>query len=549
MGASIAGLLVLGLLFTGMLILFRTSLLDDTRMVNNTKEETILEDERARTSLEIISTNALEVFRCDTGVELIVRNNGRIPVKEFEQMDVLTWYTPEGAPTRTEPFAFTAGNLEKGQWSVGGISPNNGSPWFDPGETATLLWRFLQAQQESTAGYLTVVTPNGVADSEYVAFDDIASGDCRFLHNNPTPPIGDTLAQPLLSLGTGLPAAVPLYDYDSDRDIDPGLTLLRSQNGLNETNPAKFQTWRTSPLLDPLPIVGDVLVDLWSSLTPSNLAEVGIIVVYLRDFDGVGYTEVGQGAIFKRDWQSGSIGLVERMALLQGVDYTVPADHQLEIKVIVDIASQQDMRFGYDTKDYPSLLNISFVPPVPSLSLYLHNSPTPPVGDTTRQAVLPIDANTPSTGTLYQYGTPNNNPGLLLKGTDQGLSETDTSKYQVWRTGTLASPLLIEGDVLIDLWAAIRQYQLGQSGAVTAYLRDYDGTAHTEISDGSVFVEDWQDGSSSFSKKTIMIPNVEYTVPAGHELEARFVADTIKARKDMWFAYDTASYQSVINLP
>ena len=130
MGASIAGLLVLGALFTGVLVLFRTSLLEDTRIVNTMTQRAYIEDERARTSLEIISTSALEVFRCDTGVELIVRNNGQSPVKEFEQMDVLTWYTPEGGSTRTETFAFTAGNLEKGQWSVGGISPNNASPWF-----------------------------------------------------------------------------------------------------------------------------------------------------------------------------------------------------------------------------------------------------------------------------------------------------------------------------------------------------------------------------------------------------------------------------------
>ena len=530
-------------------MLIRISLSEDTRTVNAMKEVAFYEDERASTSLEIMSTQALEVFRCDTGVQLTVRNNGRILIREFEQMDILTWYTPEGGPTRTEPFAFTAGNLDKGQWSVGGISPNNGSPWFEPGETATLLWRFLQPQQAGTSGYLTVVAPNGVADSQYVAFNDIASGSCLFLHNNPTPPKGDTLAQPLLSLGTGLPAAVPLYDYDSDRDISTGLTLLRSQNGLDETNPAKFQIWRTGPLVDPLAIVGDVLVDLWSSLTPPNSAEVGIIVVYLRDFDGVGYTEVGQGAIFRRDWQSGSTGLVERMALVQEVNYTISAGNQLEIRIIADVASQQDMRIGYDTKDYASLLNVSFVPAAPSLSLYLHNSPSPPVGDTSRQAVLPIGSTIPAAGTLYKYGDPNNNPGLLLKGTDQGLSETDPSKYQVWRTGALASPLLIEGDVLIDLWAAIRQFQTSQSGAITAYLRDYDGAAYTEIANASVFVEDWQQGSNTFLKRTILIPNVEYTVPVGHELETRFIADTIKASKDMWFAYDTASYPSVINIP
>ena len=83
MGTSLAGLLVLVALFTGVLMLFRTSMLGGTQILNSAKEGAYLEAERARTSLEIISTKALEVFRCDTGVELTVRNNGRIPVKEF----------------------------------------------------------------------------------------------------------------------------------------------------------------------------------------------------------------------------------------------------------------------------------------------------------------------------------------------------------------------------------------------------------------------------------------------------------------------------------
>ena len=49
--------------------------------------------------------------------------------------------------------------------------------------------------------------------------------------------------------------------------------------------------------------------------------------------------------------------------------------------------------------------------------------------------------------------------------------------------------------------------------------------------------------------QTIMIPDVDYTVPAGHQLEARITADTIKASKDMWLAYDTAVYPTVIKLP
>ena len=84
---------------------------------------------------------------------------------------------------------------------------------------------------------------------------------------------------------------------------------------------------------------------------------------------------------------------------------------------------------------------------------------------------------------------------------------------------------------------------------MTLYLRDYDGASYTEIANASVFGENWQGGSNSFVEKTILIFDVDYTVPVNHQLEVRIVADTIKASKNMWFAYDTVSYPSVVNIP
>ena len=101
----------------------------------------------------------------------------------------------------------------------------------------------------------------------------------------------------------------------------------------------------------------------------------------------------------------------------------------------------------------------------------------------------------------------------------------------------------------MNIWAAIRNFQQNQPGAYTVYLRDYDGATYTEISTSSVFAFDWQKGSTDFVNATVMMLDVNYTVPAGHELEVRLIADDIKASKDMWFAYDTTSYPSVIKLP
>ena len=186
--------------------------------------------------------------------------------------------------------------------------------------------------------------------------------------------------------------------------------------------------------------------------------------------------------------------------------------------------------------------------PASTTSLYLHNNPTPPTEDTDPQALLPLDSTAPTATALYNYNLPGAKPGLELAGTTLGLNEP--ADFQLWRTGPLASPFTIDGDVFIELWAAIRQFQVGQSGAVSAYLRDYDGAGgYAEIANGSIFAEDWQEGSGTFLKRTIMMPDISYTVPSGHELEIRLVVDTIKASKDMWFAYDTTTYSSVVMLP
>jgi len=171
------------------------------------------------------------------------------------------------------------------------------------------------------------------------------------------------------------PSAVPqlatLYNFDTDRDGDPGLILNKSSLGLSETDPNKFQVWRSAVLTSPLSITGDVLVDLWAKLESPTSNEIDVVVVYLRDYDaggGGGYIEIASGAVYARDWQSNSTTFVERLGLMQGISYTVPAGNQLELRLIVDDASFDDMELAYDIASFTSLLNLSFVSPRPQVS-------------------------------------------------------------------------------------------------------------------------------------------------------------------------------------
>jgi len=548
-GTAVTSLLILAVLFTSVFMMYQTKLHGDEVVGGAVRRSASLGREQATTAIAIQEATAFSVFRCDTIVRTHIKNVGSKPIDDFEAMDVFTWYTDETGQPATTPFQYTSGNLLQDEWSVTGVDPVDFGGAWDPGETLSFTWRFLRPQLPGTSGYVTVVTPNGVSDSSYVNFTDVSDADCRFLHNFPTPPTADTASQLLLTMEGGLPSATTLFNYDNNRDADPGLTLLRTQNGLSESLTTKYQVWRTGVLGAPKVINGSVLVDIFAALAPVTQGQIGIVVVYLRDFDGVSHTEIGESAVFARDWQSGATGFVERMALIKDINYTIPAGNELEIRLQIDIASEQDMTVAYDTVQHSSLVNLAFLPPMTSTSYYLHNDPSPPAGDTSRQAVLPLDETGSSGSVLYRYGVPNNNPGLLLKGTDLGLAEVTADKFQVWQTGPLGEDLGIEGDVMVDIWAGVRNFQAEQSGAMTIYLRDYNGASYTEIANGSIFVEDWQQGSGTFVAQTIMIPDVNYTIPAGNRLEARMIADTIKASKDMWLAYDTTVYPTVIRLP
>ena len=50
-------------------------------------------------------------------------------------------------------------------------------------------------------------------------------GSTLYLHNNPTPPIGNTTMQDLLPLDATTPTATLLYNYATDVDSDPGRTI------------------------------------------------------------------------------------------------------------------------------------------------------------------------------------------------------------------------------------------------------------------------------------------------------------------------------------
>ena len=138
--------------------------------------------------------------------------------------------------------------------------------------------------------------------------------------------------------------------------------------------------------------------------------------------------------------------------------------------------------------------------------------------------------------------------GFGLNKTGLGLGETDATKFQLWRDPS-TSTVVLEGDVVIEVWAAIKDYGTGKRGVLTVFLRDRDpsGPSYTEIGNATVFDTDWQEGATDFIMKTLLVPDVSHTVPSGNQLEARLLVDD-NSEDSMWVAYDTAAYPSAIKI-
>jgi hypothetical protein len=172
-----------------------------------------------------------------------------------------------------------------------------------------------------------------------------------YFHNNPSPPNGDTVAQPVLPCDAAAPVAATLYNYDSDRNSAPGTTIAKGGSGPGETDPARYQTWQTAPLPADLTLQGSVQVELWAAVKGFAIDKAGVARVYVRDISGGAPVTIASGVTVV---SSSSPGFVRRGIAFNLSPYTVVAGHQLEVKVIVMGNSDDDLWFAYDTTAYAS---------------------------------------------------------------------------------------------------------------------------------------------------------------------------------------------------
>ena len=105
-------------------------------------------------------------------------------------------------------------------------------------------------------------------------------------------------------------------------------------------------------------IDGDVDLTLWTGMVDFQQSSRGVVIAYLRDFDGSDYVEIASATLDAENWQGGTDTWVETPFTFYDVSYTITVGHYLEVKVVVDDDSDDDMWFAYDTTDYQSSILI-----------------------------------------------------------------------------------------------------------------------------------------------------------------------------------------------
>lgn len=185
-----------------------------------------------------------------------------------------------------------------------------------------------------------------------------------FLHNNPSPPTGNTSSQPDLPMDATSRFAYDTFNYDQNRDDDAGLLIRRGGSGASEADPAKFQSWRTtSPFAGDFHVQGQVEVHIWSAIRNFNQHKNGEVRVFLRRWTGSAYVEIANASVAEPGWQGGFDNFVLAQVLIPGVDHTVPAGQFLEVKVLVGSGANDDMWFMYDNVDFESRVYVPTVSP------------------------------------------------------------------------------------------------------------------------------------------------------------------------------------------
>jgi hypothetical protein len=222
-----------------------------------------------------------------------------------------------------------------------------------------MIWRALLLM-----AVLALVGGTSVSDarftSQVLSAGTLGTRTWFFLHNNPSPPTGNTTAQANLSMNAAAPTASTLFNYDTNADTLPGRRIQRNGSGPADANLGRYANWRSAPFSSARTIAGTVTLRIWTAVTGFRLETRGVLVAYLRDRDPVTntYVTIASATLDEADWQGGVADWVEKRMSIPVTGYTLAAGRQLELKLQAPAAAPRHMMIAYDTTARASILGL-----------------------------------------------------------------------------------------------------------------------------------------------------------------------------------------------
>jgi hypothetical protein len=182
------------------------------------------------------------------------------------------------------------------------------------------------------------------------------TGTTWHLHNNPTPPTGNTTAQFNLALDATAPTAITLYNYDTGCESRAGRSIRRYTSTVTETGACRYATWRSTALGAARTLSGTATLTVWARKTSSGGANP-TLRTFLRVFDPATstYRELGTANVTVTTESTAPWAAHTPAWSLASV--TVPAGSQVEIKLVA-LSGTRDLEIAYDTTAYPSALTL-----------------------------------------------------------------------------------------------------------------------------------------------------------------------------------------------
>ena len=201
-----------------------------------------------------------------------------------------------------------------------------------------------------------------------------------------------------------------------------------------------------------------------------------------------------------------------------------------------------------------------------SITLYLHNNPSPPVGTTTAQNEIAMNTTAPTAATLYKYSTDLYNPltpiypgrYLVRQATTPPVDQASTGsggagKMVNW-VYQVPTSTLFEGNGSVRLWVAAHDQNCAAVSLHYYIRRKNNANSNTSgttlLSEGNMTVPAGGPAPCAFTQVDVPFTLAATTIPTNNWIELKVVVNQAPASADnALIAYDTSSYPSRLIMP